>query len=210
MLQATFEGKIAAMGIFLFDSLCGYYHLGANADISLDKNLNAMGALFECFFELARQREVSQCILGGGRGNDKQDSLFVFKKQFATKILPFTIGGKIYDKHIYQTLKANTESTMFLAYRAIQDSHKVANKGITRGGQYGFIYRFHFGFFCGFNANPRFSFYFNGFDTTPELRFKAVAKAKALPYLRSASTPILIPTIVSQDSKLNPLRKAYA
>ena len=215
MLQATFEGKIAAMGIFLFDSLCGYYHLGANADISLDKNLNAMGALFECFFELARQREVSQCILGGGRGNDKQDSLFVFKKQFATKILPFTIGGKIYDKHIYQTLKANTESTMFLAYRAIQDSHKVANKGITRGGgQYGFIYRFHFGFFYGFHFgfshNPRFSFYFNGFDTTPELRFKAVVKAKALPYLHSASTPILIPTIVSQDSKLNPLRKAYA
>ncbi|BDB64733.1 hypothetical protein T36_1190 [Helicobacter cinaedi] len=211
MLQATFDGKIAAMGIFLFDSFCGYYHLGANAEISLDKNLNAMGALFECFFEIAKDKGISQCILGGGRGNDKQDSLFVFKKQFATDILHFTIGGKIYDKQIYQALKANTESTMFLAYRVSQDSHKVANKGITRGGgQYGFIYRFHFGFFYRFNANPRFSFYFNGFNTTPELRFKAVAKAKALPYLRSASTPILIPVIDSQVSKLNPLRKAYA
>ena len=134
MLQATFEGKIAAMGIFLFDSLCGYYHLGASSNISLGKDLNATGTLLEHFFELARQRGVSQCILGGGRGNDKQDSLFVFKKRFGTHILPFTIGGKIYDKHIYQTLKANAESTMFLAYRVIQDSHKVANKGITRGG----------------------------------------------------------------------------
>ena len=134
MLQATFEGKIAAMGIFLFDSLCGYYHLGASSNISLGKDLNATGTLLEHFFELARQRGVSQCILGGGRGNDKQDSLFVFKKRFGTHILPFTIGGKIYDKHIYQTLKANTKSTMFLAYRANQDSHKVANKGITRGG----------------------------------------------------------------------------
>nr|WP_317403121.1 formyltransferase family protein [uncultured Helicobacter sp.] len=215
MLQATFEGKTAAMGIFLFDSLCGYYHLGANAEISLDKNLNAMGALFECFFELARQRGVSQCILGGGRGNDKQDSLFVFKKQFATHILHFTIGGKIYDKQAYQSLKANAESTMFLAYRAIQDSHKVADREITRGGgQYGFIYRFHFGFSCGlhfgFNHNPRFSFCFNGFNATLEPRFKAVAKAKALPYLRSAYTPLLIPVIDSQDSNLNPLRKAYA
>lgn len=134
MLQATFEGKIAAMGIFLFDSLCGYYHLGANADISLDKNLNAMGALFEHFFEIAKDKGISQCILGGGRGNDKQDSLFVFKKQFSTHILPFTIGGKIYDKQIYQTLKANTESTIFLAYRISQDSHKVADKEIARGG----------------------------------------------------------------------------
>ncbi len=200
------------MGIFLFDSLCGYYHLGANADISLDKNLNAMGALFEHFFEIAKDKGISQCILGGGRGNDKQDSLFVFKKQFSTHILPFTIGGKIYDKQIYQTLKANTESTIFLAYRISQDSHKVADKEITRGGgQYGFIYRFGFGFFCGFNFgfnhNPRFSFCFNGFNATPELRFKAVAKAKALPYLRTAYTPLSIPTI---DSKPKPLRKAYA
>lgn len=215
MLQATFEGKTAAMGIFLFDSLCGYYHLGANAEISLDKNLNAMGALFECFFEIAKEKGVSQCVLGGGRGNDKQDSLFVFKKQFATHILHFTIGGKIYDKQAYQSLKANAESTMFLAYRVSQDSHKVANKGITRGGgQYGFIYRFSFGFFCGlhfgFNHNPRFSFCFNGFNATLEPRFKAVAKAKALPHLRSAYTPLLIPVIDSQDSNLNPLRKAYA
>ena len=215
MLQATFEGKTAAMGIFLFDSLCGYYHLGANAEISLDKNLNAMGALFECFFEIAKEKGVSQCVLGGGRGNDKQDSLFIFKKQFGTHILPFTIGGKIYDKQAYQSLKANAESTMFLAYRAIQDSHKVADREITRGGgQYGFIYRFSFGFFCGlhfgFNHNPRFSFCFNGFNATLEPRFKAVAKAKALPYLRSAYTPLLIPVIDSQDSNLIPLRKAYA
>lgn len=145
MLEAKFEGQIVAMGIFLFDSLCGYYHLGANAPLSLSNNLNGMGALFEKFFEIARQKGLKTCILGGGRGNNEDDSLFLFKKQFATRILSFTIGGKIYDYQAYNTLRAIAEKvgvspSLFLSYRfAPSITQKATHNNIsmtsTGGGQ---------------------------------------------------------------------------
>lgn len=115
MLSALFENEICAMGIFLFDKICGYYHLGANAQISINNNLNAMGAIFETFFQIANKKSIKKCILGGGRNNDNNDSLFIFKKQFATSIIPFYIGGKIYNKDIFNELKKDND--MFLSYR---------------------------------------------------------------------------------------------
>ena len=118
MLEARYKNEVVAMGIFLFDKLCGYYHLGANAPLSLDSNLNAMGALFEAFFEIAYSKGLQTCILGGGRSKDSADSLFTFKKQFATSIRPFYIGGYIYDKLAYQNLSADTKHLpFFLSYR---------------------------------------------------------------------------------------------
>lgn len=126
MLEARFEGALCAMGIFLFDELCGYYHLGANAPLTLANNLNAMGALFEEFFKIAHTKGVQSCILGGGRSGDNQDSLFMFKKQFATSLKPFYIGGLIVDRVAYEELcaKAPESSRFFLAYRAQKEQYE--------------------------------------------------------------------------------------
>ncbi|TLD96499.1 GNAT family N-acetyltransferase [Helicobacter jaachi] len=128
MLEARYQGQIVAMGIFLFDNLCGYYHLGANAPLSLSHNLNAMGALFEAFFELSAERGLQTCILGGGRSGDSADSLFVFKKQFATTLIPFYIGGMVYDSAAYNRLSV-ADSKYFLSYRFKEDISIISMGG---------------------------------------------------------------------------------
>lgn len=135
MLEARYKGQIVAMGIFLFDSLCGYYHLGANARQSLQGNLNAMGALFEAFFEIAKAKGLSYCILGGGRSASPEDSLFLFKKQFATALKPFYIGGYIYNHPIYNQLKASAQhSSLFLSYRANEVTLKQTSNHVLKSG----------------------------------------------------------------------------
>ncbi|RDU70615.1 hypothetical protein CQA66_07835 [Helicobacter aurati] len=132
MLEARYKNVVCAMGIFLFDSLCGYYHLGANAPLTLNKNLNAMSALFERFFEIANARGLQYCLLGGGQTLNNEDSLFAFKKQFATNIKRFCIGGKIYNTAIYQALCANTPhfQNVFPLYRfALQNPANTGGGG---------------------------------------------------------------------------------
>lgn len=129
MLEARYKGDVVAMGIFLFDEICGYYHLGASAKFAIDNNLNAMGALFETFFDIAKKKNLAFVILGGGHSSDGEDSLFKFKKQFATNLRAFYIGGKIYDKSAFDALKVN--NTYFLSYRF---GKKPLNNTLSMGG----------------------------------------------------------------------------
>lgn len=136
LLEARYNNEVCAMGIFLFDCLCGYYHLGANTSITLDKNLNAMGALFEHFFQIAHTKGIKSCLLGGGRSNQSTDSLFLFKKQFATFLKPFYIGGKIYNQSAYDALRVqNNTNPYFLSYRfANLDSSTRVSADFAGGG----------------------------------------------------------------------------
>lgn len=63
-------------------------------------------------------------MLGGGRSNAANDSLFKFKSKFSPKSLPFYIAGKIYQPKIYEKLNQlwqqqnpNKRLNYFLKYR---------------------------------------------------------------------------------------------
>lgn len=119
MFEAIYGKEICAMAIFLCDKDRSYYHLGANATITLANNLNAMGAIFETFFQYAETKGIVSCLLGGGRTARLDDSLLQYKKQYSPTLIDFYIGGKIYDQQAYCELSRESENNFFLKYRYI-------------------------------------------------------------------------------------------
>lgn len=117
MFEAIYGKEICAMAIFLCDKDRSYYHLGANATITLANNLNAMGAIFETFFQYAETKGIISCLLGGGKTARLDDSLLQYKKQYSPTSIDFYIGGKIYDQQTYQELSKNHQANFFLKYR---------------------------------------------------------------------------------------------
>ncbi|ANV98009.1 hypothetical protein BBW65_03980 [Helicobacter enhydrae] len=117
LLEAKINGQTCGMAMFLYDDYTSYYHLGATSDSSIQNNINPMCGLFESFFQIASSKGIQSCILGGGRTSSKEDSLFLFKKQFSPILKPFYIGGKIYNQAIYQELCADYNNPFFLKYR---------------------------------------------------------------------------------------------
>ena len=113
MFEACFNGKIISMAIFIFDERAMFYHLGANSTEQMKSNNNAIYAIFECAFDFAYNKGIPLCYLGGGV--EENDELFAFKKQFASFITPFYIGGVIYNKEIYEKFK--NDKPYFLSYR---------------------------------------------------------------------------------------------
>ena len=113
MFEACFNGKIISMAIFIFDERAMFYHLGANSKEYMKGNNNAIYAIFECAFDFAYNKGIPLCYLGGGV--KENDELFAFKKQFASFITPFYIGGVIYNKEIYEELK--NDKPYFLSCR---------------------------------------------------------------------------------------------
>lgn len=113
MFEAYFESQIISMAIFIFDERAMFYHLGANSKEYMKGNNNAIYAIFECAFDFAYNKGIPFCYLGGGI--EENDELFAFKKQFASFIVPFYIGGVIYNKEIYEELK--NDKPYFLSYR---------------------------------------------------------------------------------------------
>lgn len=113
MFEACFNGKIVSMAIFIFDERAMFYHLGANSIEQIKSNNNAIYAIFESAFDFAYNKGIPLCYLGGGV--KENDGLFSFKKQFASFVSPFYIGGVIYNKEIYEKLK--NDKPYFLSYR---------------------------------------------------------------------------------------------
>ena len=113
MFEACFNGKIISMAIFIFDEKAMFYHLGANSTEQMKSNNNAIYAIFESAFDFAYNKGIPLCYLGGGV--EENDELFAFKKQFASFITPFYIGGVIYNKEIYEKFK--NDKPYFLSYR---------------------------------------------------------------------------------------------
>ena len=113
MFEACLNGKIISMAIFIFDERAMFYHLGANSKEYMKGNNNAIYAIFESAFDFAYNKGIPLCYLGGGV--KENDELFAFKKQFASFITPFYIGGVIYNKEIYEELK--NDKPYFLSCR---------------------------------------------------------------------------------------------
>jgi len=58
-------------------------------------------------------------LLGGGTTSDPNDRIFFFKTRFSKDIMPYYIGGKIFDMEIYNKLINQREfnNNRFLRYR---------------------------------------------------------------------------------------------
>ena len=78
-------------GFFMAGENYGHYHLSANTDASY--NINANYALLDAAFGHFMRIGINKVLLGGGRTNDPQDSLFKFKCKFSTVTTPFYIAG---------------------------------------------------------------------------------------------------------------------
>jgi len=109
------ENEIVSMAIIIESFPNIYYHLGATTESGL--KLKAMPYLLFKIIELYNKKgNYEKFILGGGRTNSDTDTLFLFKKEFSEKILPFYIAGIIYNQDIYNKL-SKVESKKFLSWR---------------------------------------------------------------------------------------------
>jgi len=112
------DDEIISMAYFLEGDKVAYYHLSANDPLKYSLRGNYL-ALHEAINYYASMKK-KYLILGGGRSKRPDDGLFVFKRKFSKKTLPFYIGGKIYIEDKYKefcNLSRSNESK-FLKYRA--------------------------------------------------------------------------------------------
>jgi len=121
LYEVIYQNEIIAMGFFMFGKDIVHYHLSANSEISY--SLNANYALLDHVFNKTNSLNKNICLLGGGTTSSKEDSLFKFKKKFSNEIKPFYIGGKIYNKEIYNKYiklweeQSSRDINYFLKYR---------------------------------------------------------------------------------------------
>lgn len=116
------DSRVISSAIFMFGSNFCHYHLSAN-DYEM-KKYNGNYFLLDRMFDVAKRRGKKYFILGGGRSNLKDDSLFKFKQKFSKLTRPFYIAGKIYNKdiykkyiHIWEEQSQKKDIKYFLKYR---------------------------------------------------------------------------------------------
>jgi lipid II:glycine glycyltransferase (peptidoglycan interpeptide bridge formation enzyme) len=98
----TRSGKVAAAAIFLKDSTSMHFHLGGS-----DKNFLLMRPNEFLMLKAAQEANnngLRLLHLGGGRTNNKNDSLYRFKKGFSKNRHKFYIGKIIHQTEIYNKL----------------------------------------------------------------------------------------------------------
>lgn len=97
---ACSDDGAAAVACFLHSDtdLC-HYHLAGGNDLS--RKLNIHYALIENAVMHYKGLGVRYMILGGGRSTDPNDALLKFKRKFSPLVMPYFVGGKIYDYDAY-------------------------------------------------------------------------------------------------------------
>ena len=122
LFEVIKDDRIIAMGIILFGKEIAHYHLSANTEDSL--KLNANYYLLDRTFNYSKEFGKKYFLLGGGRTNNLDDSLFRFKKKFSKDLLDFYISGKIYNQKKYaqyiktwEDITGNEDVKYFLKYR---------------------------------------------------------------------------------------------
>ena len=111
-----------AVGFFMFGQDLAHYHLSASDGDYM--KLNANYFLLETMFEKARNLGLKYFMLGGGRTNNPEDALFVFKQKFSKQTKDFYIAGKIFNDgkykeycNIWLDKSTGDEKQLFLKYR---------------------------------------------------------------------------------------------
>lgn len=109
--------SIASGAIFVESAQTVSYLLGAK-----NYSLNITGSmelLLDNIFDYYQNIGKKIAILGGGRSNKPDDTLYRFKRGFSDIIAPFFISGKIFIKEVYDKYcrLANFNNNRFLKYR---------------------------------------------------------------------------------------------
>jgi hypothetical protein len=121
LYEVQYEDEIISMGFFMFGEDIAHYHLSANSDLSYKLNTNY--ALLNYAFNQAKEKKISNFILGGGTTSTKEDNLFKFKNKFSKDIKQFYISGKIYNQEVYNKYnkiwqeQSKEDIKYFLKYR---------------------------------------------------------------------------------------------
>ena len=96
-----------------------YYHLSFVTDIGR-KNGASVAILVYAMQYLMERFHLNYFILGGGNTNSPNDSLYLFKMDFANKSLPYYILKAIFNKDIYLDWLRNLKKVhddRFIFYR---------------------------------------------------------------------------------------------
>lgn len=123
LFEVIHDGNVISMSFFILGRDLVYYHLSANHDQFY--HLNANYFILDQIAEQASSWGKKGLFLGGGRSADPQDSLFKFKAKFSNLTAPFYIGGKVYNRQVFDEYKQifetefpdKRELKMFLKYR---------------------------------------------------------------------------------------------
>ncbi len=119
-IEAVFEGKTIAAGLYFIYNKIIHIHLSGTLSEYL--HLSPAYILRYAVTQWGIENGCEMIHHGGGRSNDPEDSLYLFKKQFAQNTkLDFYVGKKIWDEDKYNLLcdikGVTTDSDYFPAYR---------------------------------------------------------------------------------------------
>lgn len=120
-VEAIFEGRTIAAGLYFIYNKTIHIHLSGTLSEYL--YLSPAYILRYAVAKWGKENGYELIHHGGGRTNSPEDSLFLFKKQFAQNHkCDFYIGKKIWNKEIYQQLckekNINEDTSFFPAYRS--------------------------------------------------------------------------------------------
>lgn len=122
LVSVEYEGKAISMAFLFHSDVLGHYHLSAN-DSAYSK-LNGNYFLLEESIEFLKTKQLNYFMLGGGRTNAEDDSLYKFKRKFSSMTLPYYIGGMIFDEdkyaelcNLWQECNPEIKNNYFLKYR---------------------------------------------------------------------------------------------
>lgn len=89
------DGALAAAGLVLTSGPTAIFHLAASAAGHIHSGVNDF--LYVAVLSWAERSGFAQVLLGGGMSPTTEDSLYRFKRKFATRGQPFHVGKKIHD-----------------------------------------------------------------------------------------------------------------
>lgn len=120
LVQVLFEDMIIGMGLYFYYKDIIHIHLSGTMTEYL--SLNPAYMLKYAITQWAIDNGFHLIHHGGGRTNDPNDGLYLFKKQFGKNTsFKFFIGKKIYNHDIYNKLSNinnNNNTNFFPAYRS--------------------------------------------------------------------------------------------
>jgi hypothetical protein len=121
LYQVKLGSEVISSSFVLNGDTIAHYHLSANR--SEFAKLNGNYFLLDSLFDISQKSGKSYFHLGGGRTNQENDSLLIFKKKFSKATLPFYIAGKVFCREEYDDLcklwssQTEKQQKFFLKYR---------------------------------------------------------------------------------------------
>lgn len=121
LYQVKLGQEVICSSFVLLGKEIAHYHLSANRTAFLKHNGNYF--LLDNLFGQAQREGKKYFHLGGGRTNQENDSLLLFKRKFSKTLLTFYIAGKIFIPEAYRELcnlwqqQSDKQQKYFLKYR---------------------------------------------------------------------------------------------